>query len=121
MLRVFDNDFVIDLVLVRNPFGVLAVIVLYDDLLSSFPDVLPVGFEPYGMDRVASEDKLHGRSPHGCVYSSSHSKGYGAEDSIPTAIGKARSACDVLGSYHTVNGLMASLDHRVHLGVASGD
>jgi hypothetical protein len=92
--------FIIDVIYARNPFGILSVIVLNNDLLlPSFLDVLPVGFEPYGKDHIVSEDKLHGYSPHGCMYSSLHGEGYSAEDSIPMAIRTVcSSSCDVLGS-----------------------
>jgi hypothetical protein len=81
------DDFVVHVINVRDRFSILSVIVLDDDLLPSFLDVLPVGFEWYGMDRVTSKDKLHGRSPHtSCVYySSTHCECYSAKDSVPTS------------------------------------
>jgi hypothetical protein len=77
MLILFNHHLVTYRVGVGNTCSIFTVVILIDDFLSTFLDVLPtISFEPYVMNSIAVVHQLHGGCAHGGVNSSSHGERY---------------------------------------------
>lgn len=82
-----QNSYTIaDRVGVLFPFAIFALVVLEDSMLLSLLDILPVGFEPNIVDRVASVYQLHCCGTISGVNCRVHSEAHRAKYASPTLV-----------------------------------